>query len=629
MDGKRHQFDTVFLQQIGEAIERGGAGFDGGARPSFECGVGGGDGGVHLRDGRIGGRGADVGACGDGGCGVFEGHGVLQIKAFAVAAHGTEQVGGEGDGGVARALHRRDLLDRIGEQFFLGDVRVGELMHEAGVGAVFEQAAHEIGEEVAVAANGRVDTAVVAAFAHQPIMKAFAHAVQALKFEVAAVARPFEQGRDGEGVVAGKRSVDVLRSEHVARAGEVGDVGRGLAREERIVGEPGLLRALDLAVPVRALHEAHGDLAVRLAADRVRPGDDRAATLRIGLHGHAELVPAGKRRRAGSGGDDVERHDEPLRFLGVDGEADVRLGGAFCEFDEHGGEFGNAGVGVRGFIARVERGELYRNAVVAALAALADGVDRIRVGAEVALCVGPRARRLAEHVEAGDEAGVILVVRAFQRLLDRAAHHEHLPHQAHRGADGSADHRLADAADQALQRRSALADERAGDDEAPCRAVDERGIGFARVRRPVGGAELVANEEVGGFGIRHAQERFGEREEGDALVGVEAVFLKEAVDPAARLRGAEFVEEARGARGDPAPCRCIDARSLAQRQDHVGLGRAVQALHIGKDVGDGHDGSFADDPSIMPANAENVLCNFGDMSELYPMNSHFTEEGSY
>ena len=628
MDGECHQIDAMFFKQIGEAIERGGAGFDGGARPAFECSVGCGDCGVHFRDGRIGGRSADVGAGGDGGCGFFEGHGVLQIDACAVAANGTEQIGGEGDGGVARAADGRDLLDRIGEQLFLGDVRVGELMHEAGVGAVLKQAPHEIGEKVAVAADGRVDATVVAAFAHQRFIKPFAHAVEALELEVAALAGPFKQRRDGERVVAGKRRVDVLRGKHVARAGEVGDVGCGLAREQRIVGKPGLLRALDLAVPVGALHEAHGDPAVGLCADRVRPCDDRAAAFRVSLYRHAELVPAGKRRRAGGGGDDVERHDEPLRFLRIDGEADVRLCGALGEFDEHGGKFGHAGIGVRGFIARVERREFYRDAVVAALAALADGVDGIRIGAEIALCVVPRARRFAKHVEAGDETGVVFVVRAFQRLFDRAAHHEHLPHQAHRRADGGANHGLANPADQALQRRSTLADERAGDDKAPCRAVDERGIGFAGVRRPVGGAELVANEEVGGLSIGHAQERFGEREEGDAFVGVEAVFLKETVDPAARLRGAQLVEEVPGAGCDPASCRCIDARGLAQRQDHVRLGRTVQALHIGKDVGDGHDGSFADDPSIMPANRTNVLCIFVSSPELCKAYFEFAEEGS-
>ncbi len=40
-------------------------------------------------------------------------------------------------------------------------------------------------------------------------------------------------------------------------AGEVGDVGRNLARVHRVAVEPALLRALDLAVPISALDEAH------------------------------------------------------------------------------------------------------------------------------------------------------------------------------------------------------------------------------------------------------------------------------------------------------------------------------------------------------------------------------------
>ena len=47
------------------------------------------------------------------------------------------------------------------------------------------------------------------------------------------------------------------RREQAFGAGEIRKVGRGLAREDRIVRQPALLRALDLGVPVGALDQAH------------------------------------------------------------------------------------------------------------------------------------------------------------------------------------------------------------------------------------------------------------------------------------------------------------------------------------------------------------------------------------
>ena len=57
--------------------------------------------------------------------------------------------------------------------------------------------------------------------------------------------------------------------EQDARAGEVGDVGVGLARVDRVAGQAAFLCALDLAVPVGALHEPdvqHARMSRRRAA---------------------------------------------------------------------------------------------------------------------------------------------------------------------------------------------------------------------------------------------------------------------------------------------------------------------------------------------------------------------------
>ena len=51
------------------------------------------------------------------------------------------------------------LLDRIGQQLIDRTVRIGDLVHERGVGAVLQQPAHEIGEQRLVRADRRIDAA--------------------------------------------------------------------------------------------------------------------------------------------------------------------------------------------------------------------------------------------------------------------------------------------------------------------------------------------------------------------------------------------------------------------------------------------------------------------------------------
>ncbi len=104
------------------------------------------------------------------------------------------------------------------------------------------------------------------------------------------------------------------------------------------------------------------------------------------------------------------------------------------------------------------------------------------------------------------------LLHPLDRFADVAAHDEDLAHHPHRRADALADERLAGARDQPLQRARllAVAGQRAADDEAPGRGVDQGRIGLALVRAPVALAELVGDQAVGGLGIGHAQERLGE-----------------------------------------------------------------------------------------------------------------------
>jgi hypothetical protein len=218
-----------------------------------------------------------------------------------------------------------------------------------------------------------------------------------------------------------------------------------------------------------------------------------------------------------------------------------------------------------------------------ALRHLADGADRFLVGAEIALRVGKGARRLAEHVEARGEAGIFLFLHPPDRFVDGPAHDEDLAHQLHRRADRLPHERLADPADQALERARllGLADQSAAYHQPPGRRVDQRRGGLALVRAPVRIAELVGDERVGRFRVRHAQERLGQREEGDPFGRVEPIFLQELVDPARRLRRPQLREHAQRPALHPPPRLVVERGVAEEGLQYVRLRGAMEAADFG------------------------------------------------
>ena len=190
-----------------------------------------------------------------------------------------------------------DRGDRVGGDRLGRQVLVDDLVDEGRVGAVLEQPAHQVGEQVAVRADRRVDAAARALALADDLVQRLAHAVQPLELEAARVAGHRQHRGDGVGVVGGELRVDaVARVEQLAGVGEVADVGRGLAGEDREVGQAALLRPLDLAVPVGALDQPHHDPAAVAAGEGVEPVDHRAGAAAVGLDDDAEAVPAGELR---------------------------------------------------------------------------------------------------------------------------------------------------------------------------------------------------------------------------------------------------------------------------------------------------------------------------------------------
>ena len=98
-----------------------------------------------------------------------------------------------------------------------------------------------------------------------------------------------------------------------------------LACKHRIAGHAVDLRALDLAVPVGALDEPQHEPALPQPRERDHPVDHRPCPLLVRLHDEAQSFPTRERRIGGKRRQQIERELEPIRFLGIDREADVVL----------------------------------------------------------------------------------------------------------------------------------------------------------------------------------------------------------------------------------------------------------------------------------------------------------------
>jgi hypothetical protein len=102
---------------------------------------------------------------------------VAEVAAAGVPALGQEELGAGGD------ASRRDRVEGVADDLLGGDALVHDTVHEGGVGAVLEEAADEVGQEVAVRADGGVDAKARALLGADDLVQSLAHAVKALELE--------------------------------------------------------------------------------------------------------------------------------------------------------------------------------------------------------------------------------------------------------------------------------------------------------------------------------------------------------------------------------------------------------------------------------------------------------------
>ena len=107
-----------------------------------------------------------------------------------VLAFRLEEIRRDGDRRIGLLGQRRRLLDRIGNDGFDRRRVIGEPVDEGGVGAVLQQPAHEVSQQIAMAADRRIDAARLAEALgpHDFAVQRLAHAVEPLKL-VGAIAR--------------------------------------------------------------------------------------------------------------------------------------------------------------------------------------------------------------------------------------------------------------------------------------------------------------------------------------------------------------------------------------------------------------------------------------------------------
>ena len=489
----------------------------------------------------------------------------------------------------ADRFERGCLLDRIGDQRLDRHRRIRDPVDERGVGAVLQQAAHQIGEQRLV----RADWCVDAAGPVQPVrpdhilIERLAHAVQALELILPGVeirAGQLHDGRERQRVVGRELREDrVGRGQQPLGAGDVGHIGVDLARIDGEVLQPTLLCPLDLAVPIGALDEAHHQPVPAASAEVDQPVDHEGAALAIGLDDEADAVPALKLRIEAERLQQVERELEPVRLLGVDIDADIIAPREQGEALEARQKLARHALDLRAGIARMQRRELDRDArpfIDAAPARrFADRVDRLLIGRKIARRIGLGHRRFAEHVIGIAEALRLQTPGVRQRLADILAGDELLAHQAHGDLDALADDAFAAARDQPRQRGREAgfaggAGELAGDDEAPGRGIDEERGALPDMSAPVAGRDLVADQRVARRAVGDAQQRLGEAHQRHAFLGRERIFPDEAFDTAAAGLGAQPLDEPPRDRRGIGPDGGRQRRVADQERQAVGLGEA-------------------------------------------------------
>ena len=208
-------------------------------------------------------------------------------------------------------------------------------------------------------------------------------------------------------------------------------------REHRIRGQAHFLRALDFGVPVSAFHQPAHQFQPVLPCDRGHLRDQSGCARLVRLQRDAKALPlrAIRGHLRAQRIEYVERQLQPFRLFGVDGQVQSGVRGEFAQHPHARHQFLHHARVLQRLIARVQRGQLHRNAVrcAAGIARTGECAECAAVVVEVAKCVVHRARAFAQHVEAERQRGLARTHRSGSpdRGGDVFAEHELPAEQLH------------------------------------------------------------------------------------------------------------------------------------------------------------------------------------------------------
>ncbi len=235
-------------------------------------------------------------------------------------------------------------------------------MHERTVGAVFQQPAHQVRQQILIRAHRGIhpDRSEVRHIPAHRIEQHLTHPMQALKLVLRARRSQLDDRGNRQRVVSRELRIQHgPRGEQALRAGQIIRIRRRLAGKHREFRKATLLRTLDLGIPIGAFDQTNAHLPAGLARQRRDPIDDKSRPPAICLYRQTQPRPAARRRVARQRLDQIERQVQTVRFLGVDRQAGIRFGSASGEFLELWRQPLENAVPLQQVVAGLERRELH------------------------------------------------------------------------------------------------------------------------------------------------------------------------------------------------------------------------------------------------------------------------------
>ena len=431
--------------------------------------------------------------------------------------------------------------NRVGDNGARVDCFIIELINKRGIGTVFQQSPHQIGQKLAVRANRGIDAAGHATLLHQKIVLHLTHAMKPLKLESAVLTCHVQNGNASVHIVGGKVRIDAGRVQQFSGRCQISYICVLFTGKHGETGKAHHLRPLDLHVPVGTLHQPHHQIAVIFFRQGFKPLNFLQSPLAISLHHHAKAVPAAHGGVGNHLFKNIKGEVKAIRLFRIHIQAKII---ALCHASQNEKPIHkrwNAQLFLGKFIAGMKRGQFDRNArigddLIASLR-LAKRLNRLDIGFEIMLGVFFGQRRFPKHVIGIGIAFFHGSAAVFKRALNGLAKHKLPAHDLHGLGRCQPHHRLAQAMHKPMHQLlhaglffffEDLASERQG----PCGTVHKARARAAKVGRPLMRGKLIGNQGISGFRVWHAQEGFCQGHQRQTLLGGKAIFAQKGIHQA-------------------------------------------------------------------------------------------------